>query len=173
MSYLLSFISGAITGLILCNYKDIIIKKIYKFKKLNDIVSSILQKGKLKSVWISCKIIETSLMDKINFQSNKFIVKKVENTKLYELEYSIHSQPYRNIIKLQRGPHSILSVMATPQEEKNEFDITDLIKKYAGPNRDFSGCNGYLTPKFLGMKKIIINWEDVKKTFEENDIIKD
>lgn len=85
----------------------------------------------------------------------------------YSITYIIHDKEYIIPLKLSHSPleYEILNVYTEP--------TTDNFEKYIGPNMDFHGLK--LTPKKLGLKKVIITLFDststIEKIFNENDIL--
>ena len=74
-------------------------------------------------------------------------VKRIDNTKLYELTYVINNKLYKQVINPQRGPNPIVSIT-----DEDGLELFEIIIPYVGPRYDWHRSD--LTPKFFGYKTL-------------------
>lgn len=84
----------------------------------------------------------TSLKQKYNTS-----VKRIDNTKLYELTYVINNKLYKQVINPQRGPNPIVSIT-----DEDGLDLFEIIIPYIGPRYDWHRSE--LNPEFFGCKTL-------------------
>lgn len=71
---------------------------------------------------------------------------------LYEIEYSIHCQRYRMLVRFRPGPRRIRK-FTLRHDDDHEEDVTDTVMPYFGPNQDFHGT--VYTPRDFGFETAI------------------
>ena len=96
----------------------------------------------IKAMLLLCRIM---LLKCIAYFDPRVI--KLEKNK-YEINYVIGNKLYKFQTKIKRGPSMVLQVI---DGEYN--DITELIKPYIGPNRDFHNIK--YTPESLNFNELV------------------
>jgi hypothetical protein len=92
-------------------------------------------------------------------------LKRIDNTKMYELTYIINNKLYKQVINPQRGPKQIISIL-----DQDKLDVTKIIMPYLGPRYDWH--HSQLTPKFFGYEHLeFIMLNNDSYTFNTNTII--
>lgn len=140
--------------------KDVVVKKINKFKEVNLLVSSI-KKKKSSIIWVSLKLIFQAIY--ISFiQYMNSSLRHIDN-KTSELTYVINGRIYKMIIIRKRGPSPILQI-----SNNFENDVTEQILPYMGPQYDWHGNT--FTPEFFGYSSLTFELGNgTEYTYETND----
>ena len=134
-----------------------------KFRKINRLVST-NNKGCLKILWISFYMIFQALYMSLSQYLNNTIKPLGENR--YLVSYIIKGNTYKMIVKLKKGPRSILLV-----SDEKQNDVSDLILPYLGPDDNFHGY--HYTPGFFGKDELVFELSNgTEKIFRSDEHIK-
>ena len=116
-----------------------------KLKSLYELVST-RHTSRFMIIFISCKMLSQAFYQNLlHYLDNS--ISKIDKNK-YELKYVINGKLYKKIIKPDRGPIPVISVI-----NENGCDVTEEILPYMGPNNNFH--NEKFSPKFFGYNKLI------------------
>ena len=133
-----------------------------KWSSLNNLVST-KNKGKIRVVWISIKLLFQALYISFLQYMNNSLVRIDKNT--YELTYVVSGKVFKNRFKIKRGPKPILLV-----SDENEEDVTDVVLPYFGPENNWHG--NQLTPEKLGFDSLTFELSDGNgKTYKNNELL--
>jgi len=124
---------------------DTITQKYKEWRMVNKTLDEMkVNKTKLvmKSIQLMIAYIFTTMKQKYTGS-----VKRIENTKMYELTYIINNKMYKQVINPQRGPKPIISIL-----NQDKLEQIDLILPYIGPRYDWH--HSQLTPNFFGHESL-------------------
>lgn len=144
-------------------YSNTLYIKYDKLKSLNKLVAT-QYKNIFYIFWITlCILVKTMYIHLFQYL-NKSIVKIDKNT--YELCYAVNGNLYKILIKVKKGPRSV--IQAT---DENDMDITQIMNTYLGPYENFH--NTLFTPDFFGKESITFNLSTGNDiSFTKNEVIK-
>lgn len=124
--------------------REYVIEKKEKLYSLYDLVST-RHKSRSMILFVSAKMLSQAFYQNLLHYLDNSLTKIDKNR--YELKYVINGKLYKKIIKPNRGPIPVISVI-----NENGYDVTEEILPYMGPNNDFH--NEKFTPKFFGYDKL-------------------
>lgn len=124
---------------------DTITQKYKQWRMLN----KTLDEMKVNKTKLTIKSVQLLFMYIITNIKQKYTgcVKRIDNTRLYELTYTINNKIYKQVINPQRGPNPIVSIL-----NHDKLEVFDLIMPYIGPRYDWH--YSALTPNFFGHESL-------------------
>ena len=142
---------------------DTITQKYKEWRMLNKTLDE-MQVNKTKLVMKSIQLLVTYVITSMR-QKYTSSVQRIDNTKMYELTYIINNKMYKQVVKPQRGPNLIISIL-----NQDNLELFDLIAPYIGPRYDWH-CS-QLTPKFFGHESLtFIMINDDTYTFKKDTVL--
>lgn len=143
--------------------KNVMVNKYYRWKELNNLVST-TETNKLNIFMISMKLIIQTVYIAFLQYINKTVRKIGRNT--YEISYVIDGKLFKMIVISKRGPTPILQI-----SDDKQNDVTEQILPYMGPQYDWH--NTHFSPEFFGTKSLIFELLDgTEYTYEEKTNLK-
>lgn len=124
---------------------DTITQKYKEWRVLNKTLDE-LQVNKTK---IAMKSVQLVFVYILTLMKQKYTgsVRRIENTKMYELTYVINNKVYKQVVNPQRGPNPIISIL-----NQDKLELFELIMPYIGPRYDWHYSQ--LTPDFFGHESL-------------------
>ena len=158
------FILGFCACYTIVYFPKYISSKYEKVSSLYDSLKSIYDNdGRLSLLY---KTIMTVYKKTTNDIKSLFFGVKYIKSNRYIVSYFMGDSIYKIVLLKNKIFNSIKK--STIIENSEEIDVTDIIKKYAGPNLDFH--NVYVTPEMIGLSDVRVKMFDNKEYFFRKDL---
>jgi hypothetical protein len=117
-----------------------------------------------KNIFVIAKVSAQIILKSLTVSFFQFLNRNMRqlDKNTYELSYVVQGRLYKMLIKVKRGPRSVIQII---DEEGN--DVSDHIYAYMGPMENFHG-HKELTPAHLGRNTLTFFLDDgSERTFEK------